>query len=182
MTDAVGINEGLLETSPSYLKEVRVWVGRPSQLANLPTYILLLILLLVGLLLAIGAHDYMPPEYVGYQYAWIPLVFLYGFGKWRGISRVEFELTNQRLKKSHGVLVRRHDEMELYRVLECIVKRPLHLLLLGYGHILIETSDCNRKGIRLVAVRKPKQIAEKILKQAELSKRAQSIAEFDIPG
>src|SRR3954447_7893454 len=73
-------------------QEQLLWTGRPSQIVNLGSFIL------CGLL------------------SWLAVPIFLALWEWLRIKCVTYELTNQRFRITHGVLSRRTDELELYRV------------------------------------------------------------------
>ena len=76
--------------------EINIWSGSPSQITNLGTYILC-VLLSLTIVLAIVAIPYA---------IWQYLV----------VKNQKYDLTSQRLKQHAGVLSKQTDELELYRV------------------------------------------------------------------
>lgn len=157
-----------------------IWEGSPSQLSNFPVYLFLLLVLIGGTYLVVNLQHYLPHEYMKYRFSWMPVVFLYGVVKWLGIRMTRFELTSQRFKKSRGILLRQCDEMELYRVRDYKLKRPLHLLILGYGNIELETSDRSHPTLLMPAIRRPKQVLEQLRQNVEVSKHMRGVRELDV--
>ena len=76
--------------------EINIWSGSPSQITNLGTYILC-VLLSLTIVLAIVAIPYA---------IWQYLV----------VKNQKYDLTSQRLKQHGGVFSKQTDELELYRV------------------------------------------------------------------
>jgi len=52
-----------------------------------------------------------------------------------------YELTNQRFIIRSGILLRTHDQVELFRVRDFMIDAPLYLTVLGLGHIRIISRD-----------------------------------------
>ena len=95
-----------------------IWKGRPSQVVNLGPFA---VALLVAVAVAVGAVFFTP--------LWIALVLPLGWAAWKWLvvrCRV-YELTSQRLRLYRGVLNQRIDEIELYRVKDTVIERPLWL-------------------------------------------------------
>ena len=57
------------------------------------------------------------------------------------IAVISYEMTSQRLTVRSGILVRVHDQMELFRVRDFLIDTPIHLGLLGLSHIRIISRD-----------------------------------------
>ena len=120
-----------------------LWKGRSSQITNFWTFVW------AGLLLAgcvVGAL-FFPPVFFG---ALIPIA-------WAGwvclvVHFRVFELTSQRLRLYTGVLNRRIDEIELYRVKDTAIEEPFWLRLFKLGTLIIETSDRSHPIVRIYAI------------------------------
>lgn len=94
-----------------------LWQGRPSQVVNLGTFIL------CGL------------------FCWLVVPVFVALWRWLEVRCLLYELTNQRFRVTHGVLNRRMDELELYRVKDTVFEQPFFLRLFSLANILIASSD-----------------------------------------
>ena len=157
-----------------------IWSGRPSQLINLPIFLLLGLAIVVGLYLVIRFQHLLPPELFVYRFNWVPLLLVVAFCKWLSVRMTRFELTTERFKKSRGILLRQCDEMELYRIRYYTLKRPPHLWVLGYGNITLETSDRSHATLEMPAISQPKGVLEQIRHHVELAKRQSGVRELDV--
>lgn len=102
---------------PSKRTETQVWTGRPSQVANLGAFVW------CGLLL------------------WLVIPIFVAIWRYLLVRTMRYELTTQRFRFSHGVLSRRTDELELYRVKDSEFSQTLFQRLFGLGTIAMATSD-----------------------------------------
>ena len=84
-------------------EESHVWKGRPSQITNLATF------LICGLTFVLI----------------VPLVI--GLRRWLSVRCTEYRLSTERLTVSWGVLSRRVEELELYRVKDTSIDQPFFL-------------------------------------------------------
>ena len=104
----------------------------------------------------------------------------YAFWRWLEIRCTRYTLTSQRLRYTHGVLNRRHDDMELYRVKDVTVKEPLIQRVVGLGTLRLVTSDATTPEMRLPAIKEPLVVMEAIREQVETLRRARGVREFDV--
>jgi uncharacterized membrane protein YdbT with pleckstrin-like domain len=89
--------------------------------------------------------------------AWLPLVVafgLFGWASWRALAANmdRFVITNMRVFRIKGVLVRSQATMPLGRILDITVVKPMTGRLLGYGHFTFESAaqDQGLRDIRFV--------------------------------
>lgn len=115
-----------LATLPQPGKESLIWTGSPSHIANLGAFIV------CGLLF------------------WLIFPLLIILWKWLENRCTKYELTTERFRISHGVLSRRTDELELYRVKDTTFDQPFFLRLFALANILITSSD---EGTPLTAIK-----------------------------
>jgi uncharacterized membrane protein YdbT with pleckstrin-like domain len=125
------------------VQEVEVWSGSPSQLSRFKDYCvaLLLSLLLIGIPYAL----------------WIYL----------DVKTRRFELTTQRLKVHSGVLSKKTDELELYRVKDTRYEQPLMLRLFGLGNVIIVSSDSTSPVSMLSGIKDGHVVRERIRELVE---------------
>lgn len=102
---------------PSTRTEAQVWTGRPSQVANLGAFVW------CGLL------------------CWLVVPIFVAVWRYLFVRTVRYELTTQRFRVTSGVLSRRTDELELYRLKDTAFSQTLFQRLFGLGTIAMATSD-----------------------------------------
>lgn len=90
----------------------------------------------------------------------IPLLFL--LIKWIGLQFLTYEITSERIKVTKGILSRRTDELELYRVKDTSLIEPLLLRMFGVGNILIITIDAGNPNLELNGIRDAKNVREQL--------------------
>ena len=98
-------------------EEKEVWFGTPSQVLNLGTFILMGI------------------------FFWLVIPLFVILWKWLAVKNTKYELTTERLKTRYGVLNKKTDELELYRVRDYKFEQPFFLRLFSLGNIVLQTSD-----------------------------------------
>lgn len=123
-------------------QETTLWKGSPSQYINSGAYALCV--LFCGLI--IPAFIFLP-KWMEMRWCiliclcWLTAPALLCLWKWINTRSRVYELTSQRLKTSTGVLTRRTDELELYRVKDITMIQPFWMRLLGLGRIVLTTHD-----------------------------------------
>ncbi len=94
---------------------------------------------------------------------------------WLQAAGNRFRITDQRLVLKTGLLTIRTDYIELYRVTDLLVEEPLTERLLGYGRLVVVSSDRTDPRAVLRGLRNPEQIADKLRGCVETQKRARRV-------
>ncbi|MES2188111.1 MAG: PH domain-containing protein [Pseudomonadota bacterium] len=104
-------------------EEKILWSGAVSQWTNLGAYVLAALLTLSVILSPIGI----------------------GLAVWKYLvtKNHRYELTSQRLKTYSGVLSKKVEDLELYRVKDSSFEQPFWLRLFGLGNVVIVTADAS---------------------------------------
>jgi uncharacterized membrane protein YdbT with pleckstrin-like domain len=132
-----------------------VWSGRPSQVLNLPAF------LLCGLL------------------CWLVIPIFIGLWKWLVLRFTEYEITSERLRINTGVLSRSSDELELYRVKDTRFEQPFWLRIFGLGNVVLSSSDRTDPVITLTAIPGGREVREKLRNQVERLRVRKGVREID---
>ena len=114
----------------------QVWTGSPSQLLNLPLYVVCALLF------------------------WLVVPIFIAAWKWLVLHNVRYELTTERFKVRQGVLNKELDEVELYRVRDYRLEQPFWLRLFSLGNITLRTTDESHPYIELRAIRDSERVYE----------------------
>lgn len=136
--------------------EKALWSSTPSQLVNLPWYVLWVLLF------------------------WLVIPLLVLLWQWLVIRNTVYELTSERLKLRSGVLNKELDEVELYRVRDYKLEQPFFLRLFGLGNITMQTSDRSHPRLTLRAVRNGEQLYEQLRQAVEQSRAKKGVRELDV--
>ena len=150
--------------------ENTLWKGGPSQWLNLGPFTAAL-LLAVG---AVVAGVFFPPAFLG-------LIFPVGYGVWKYLvvrSQV-YELTNERLRITRGVINQQVDEIELYRVKDTLMIRTWWMRLAGLSSIVMETSDRSMPRLAIPAISGGTEMRELLRRQVELQRDKKRVREMD---
>ena len=137
-------------------EEKDVWYGTPSQVINLGTFIVcrLLFFLVIPLFVAL----------------W----------RWLEVKYTKYELTTQRLRTRYGVLNRKTDELELYRVRDYQLVEPFFLRLFSLGNVVLRTSDRSNPVVTIKAVENGEELREKLRQYVEECRTHKGVREFDV--
>lgn len=130
-------------------EEEKIWIGRPSQLINLFTYLL---------------------------FFWTIIFPLIAYLKTRFTI---YELTRTRLRLKTGIFSQQIEDTELYRVRDYSIDKPFWFRIFGLGHIKILTSDKSNPEINLYAVSKIENTAELIRNNVEIARKKSGTREID---
>ena len=108
----------------------------------------------------------------------IPCGLLAGW-KWLVVRCQRFEITSERLRLIQGVLNQDIDEIELYRVKDTRVLRPLWLRLFGLGNVVLETSDRTHPNLVLTAIKDAMEVRERLREHVEILREQKRVREVD---
>jgi len=133
-----------------------IFKGNPSQIPNIGYYLLCIIL---APLLGLGV-----------------IMFLVRYLETRF---TKFEITNERVIQQNGVLSRRTNETELYRVKDIILDEPFFLRIFGLSNILIVTSDRTSPLILVNAIENGGIIRRELREAVELRRDKKGVREMD---
>jgi uncharacterized membrane protein YdbT with pleckstrin-like domain len=152
--------------------EVVVWEGTPSQVLNLLRFCVCGFFCLVCLILAF-LH---PATLVGCLIAGGIAVW-----NWYQVKCTKYVLTNERYRRTRGVLSRRIDDLELYRVKDTSLDQPLFLRLFTLANIEIMSSDIStpRTVIKAIAFDEANRLREITRKHVEELRTRKRVREID---
>lgn len=155
---------------PASVSEEILWKGSPSQVLNLGKYAIALALA-AGI--GIGGAFFWP--------AWIALVLPLGWALWIYLETrsIQHELTTERIRLQSGVLNRKMDDVELYRVKDTSMERPFWYRVFGLSTLIIETSDRSQPRIEIKAVSRGDELRETLRKQVEFWRDKKRVREVD---
>ena len=165
------------------MDETTVWKGHSSQVLNLKTFLgcaLFAVFLFVAL--AVAAHYAGTVSAFAIGVVLVLLLLPIGVSIWAWLklrSRV-YELTTERFLVTHGIFSRQTDTMELYRVKDLTVLRPLFLRLFGRGNLILQTSDRTTPTFIIEAIPDPKGFSDLVRKNVEACRDRKRVGEIDM--
>ena len=134
-----------------------IWEARPSQLINLPSFIL---------------------------WSWTIIIPLIQYIKTRFTI---YQLFPQTIVLKTGILSQKIDNIELYRVRDYSIEKPFLLRIFGLGNIILITSDKSKgnvafkgqKNIILNAIQDPENVYNQLRTLVESSRKRTDTREVD---
>lgn len=156
-------------------EETTIWQGNPSQVLNLHVFLLCGFVAAGLIAAAVAFHTSLgfPGTYIVGGLAIAPILF--AFVKWLQVKFQRYELTTERLRLRCGILSRRTDEIELYRVKDYVLQEPFMLRLWGAGDIVLTTTDDANPSVLLRAINQPEGLRDQIRKHVELRREAKRV-------
>ena len=132
------------------IEEKHLYIGRPSQILNIVSFILWSWTLLIPIII------YLKTRFTVY------------------------EVTDQRIKLKTGILNQEIDECELYRVRDYKVVKPFFQRIFGLGRIELVTSDRSNSNINLNGIKDPENLYNLIRTNVETIRRKTGTRELDV--
>lgn len=90
-----------------------------------------------------------------------------------------YEVTSQRIRVTTGILTKRTDDLELYRVLDAILVEPMMLRLVGCGTIEIKSADATTPTLDIKAVHGARALREELRKHVEAAREKKRVRMFE---
>ena len=132
------------------IEEKQLYIGRPSQILNIISFIIWSWTLFVPIII------YLKTRFTVY------------------------EVTNQRIKLKTGILNQEIDECELYRVRDYKIVKPFFQRIFGLGKIELVTSDRSNSSINLNGIKNPENLYDLIRDNVEKIRRKTGTREIDV--
>jgi uncharacterized membrane protein YdbT with pleckstrin-like domain len=105
---------------------------------------------------------------------------LVAFIRTRGIH---YKITSQRIVIEQGVFSKRMEQVDLYRVIDYVVERPLGQRIMGTGNIVLEAMDKTTPEIRIDGIRTDVvALYERLRYATEQEKRRRGVRVIDAEG
>ena len=132
------------------LEEKQLYIGRPSQIINIISFII---------------------------WSWTLFVPIIIYFKTRFTV---YEVTDQRIKLKTGILSQEIDECELYRVRDYKIVKPFFQRIFGLGKIELSTSDRSNSSINLNGIKDPENLYNLIRDNVEKIRKKTGTREIDV--
>ena len=130
--------------------EKQLYIGRPSQILNIISFIIWSWTLFVPIII------YLKTRFTVY------------------------EVTDQRIKLKTGILNQEIEECELYRVRDYKIVKPFFQRIFGLGKIELVTSDRSNSSINLNGIKNPENLYDLIRDNVEKIRRKTGTREIDV--
>ena len=156
--------------------ETALWSGHTSQWVHF-WYYFLCILLAVGIAFAAT----IPALFTGglaYLALLIPLVMW--LVRWYATKCTTYTLTSQRLRITSGILNKKVDELELFRVRDYTMDQPFLLRLVGLGNLTLITSDATTPTLAMRAIPGIESVREKLRTAVQTERDRKRVRQMDV--
>ncbi|MBU0506415.1 MAG: PH domain-containing protein [bacterium] len=137
-------------------KETTLWKDSPSQVDNLGTFIL-----------------------CGFTF-WLIIPVFIALYKFLQTKCHSYELTTERLKITKGILSKREDMLELYRVKDISILKPFFLRIFKCANLVLNTSDKSTPIIIIPAIPEPEKVREMLRTHVETMRDRKGVREVDL--
>ena len=154
-------------------EEVVLFRGSPSLLVKAGTFFVGILLIIGFIALAIAWSRWWA---IGAAPVTVYLLSVAAF-----IRTQVFEVTSERVRWRRGILTKRTDELELYRVMDATLVEPFLLRMVNAGNIVIRSADASTPSLTLPAVKGASELREKLRVSVEncREKKGVRVTEFD---
>lgn len=92
----------------------------------------------------------------------------YAGARWLLLRFRVYEVTTERIRMTSGIVTRRSDEMELYRVKDLTLVEPLVARMLGCGDIVVTTNDASTPTLELKCLAGARELREQLRQSVEV--------------
>ncbi len=160
--------------SPNAAAETSLWKGHTSQWVHFWYYFFCLLL---------GAGCIAGAVFTGgLAAAGLVVPLIMWIVRWWVTKCTAYELTTQRLKISSGILNRKLEELELFRVKDYAMDQPLFLRMLGLGNLTLVTSDASTPTVAIKAIPKIEEVREMLRTAVQVERDRKRVRELDVGG
>ncbi|MDZ4286787.1 MAG: PH domain-containing protein [Prosthecobacter sp.] len=156
--------------------ETSLWIGHTSQWVHFWFYFFC-VLIFAGICVAATLFA-LPTGGLSYAFLVIPVGMW--ICRWWFTKTTTYELTTQRLKITSGILNRRLEELELYRVKDYSMDQPLFLRMLGLGTLSMVTSDASTPTVTIKAIPGVTEVREKLRTAVQAERDRKRVRELDV--
>jgi membrane protein YdbS with pleckstrin-like domain len=153
--------------------EQTVWTGSPSQWTNIKWYAFLVLGIAAGVVTSVLTANPLGLLIMILPMPWVVWNFL-------KTKTVRITLTTERLRIESGILSRRIEEIELYRVKDTELAKAVWQRLLGLGTVHLVTSDPTMPRITLESIKNAVAVRESLRQQVERVRRLRGVRELDV--
>lgn len=161
---------------------------RPSQLLNLQTFLLSILSIPIAILLKITLEEQqissVLPEKLAVHVDRLPIylsvyVLINLFWQILKVWCISYEIDPEQLRHSSGVILRKHEFVENYRIKDYAIEKPLIYRIFGLGNLTIYTSDKTTPVLHIYAIPKPEEKYQILRGLVELSRKEKRVYEVD---
>jgi len=156
--------------------ETYLWSGHTSQWVHFWYYFLCVLL---ALAIAAGATLLALPT-GALSYVALVIPFLMWVIRWWVTKCTTYELTTQRLRTRTGILNKKVEELELFRVRDYSIEQPFLLRLVGLGNLTMVTSDATTPTVAMNAIPDVEAVREKLRTAVQSERDRKRVRQLDV--
>lgn len=154
------------------------WSGKPSQVINFLDFVFSFLAVIgITVVYSKGSHLFSYSGVVAIalssailaRLAWIML----------GVSMTRYIISDGKLIEQKGILNRKYESLELFRVKDVTALKPLLLRLFGLGHIRLDTSDKSSPVAYLAGIQQVETLLGELSQLVKAERRKHGVREFD---
>jgi len=161
---------------------------KPSQIINLETFVLSLLAIPFIIFMNDMLKQYLPLPFIperltvhlyrlpAYLSAFVLINLVYQLLQ---VHCIQYEVDSEELRCYSGIFKRKHEIIELYRVKDFLIEKPLIHRLLGLGNLTIYTSDKTTPVLLMQAIKEPEEKYKILRGLVELNRREKHVFEVD---
>jgi uncharacterized membrane protein YdbT with pleckstrin-like domain len=165
----------------SATEETVLWSGHTSQWVHF-WYYLFCVVLAVGIAVAATVFGLATAGVGALGYAALIIPVLMWLIRWWVTKCTAYELTSQRLRIRTGILNKKVDELELFRVKDYSMEQPFLLRLVGLGNLTMVTSDATTPTVSIRAIPGVEAVREKLRNAVQAERDRRRVRELDVDG
>jgi uncharacterized membrane protein YdbT with pleckstrin-like domain len=161
---------------------------RPSQIMNLQTFLLTLLSIPIVILMHIMIKEQqlsiVLPEKLAVHIDRLPIyisvyVLINLFWQILKVWCICYEIDPEQLRYTSGIILRKHEFVENYRIKDFLIEKPLIYRIFGLGNLTVYTSDKTTPILHLYAIWKPEEKYQILRGLVEISRKEKRVYEID---
>ncbi len=164
---------------PAAVAETNLWSGHTSQWVHF-WYYFFCVLLAAGIAVAATVFGLATAGVGMLGYLALIIPFLMWVLRWWATKCTTYELTTQRLRIRSGILSKKTDEMELFRVKDYTMDQPFLLRLVGLGNMTLITSDATTPTLAMRAIPGIENVREKLRTAVQNERDRKRVRQMDV--
>lgn len=166
-------------TIPAAAAETSLWSGHTSQWVHFWYYFFCILLAGgIGFAATVFGLATAGVGMLGYLALFIPL--LMWLIRWWVTKSTTYELTTQRLRIRAGILNKKVDELELFRVRDYTMEQPLLLRMVGLGNLTLITTDATTPTVVMRAIPGVEAVREKLRNAVQNERDRKRVRQMDV--
>ena len=116
---------------------------------------------------------------VAVLFCWLLGPVFWAIVRFLKVRNHEYVLTDQRLLERSGIIVKKMETLELYRVKDQSTSSTLLQTLVGRGQVILQTTDATTPTVLINAVPNPEHVSHIIRERVEACRLAKGVRAFD---